>query len=604
MGIIYAIPNLYLDEPAVQISSAEGSVPASLVDKLRAKLAESSITVNSVQFEQEDVYLRFANTDTQLQAIDVIKSMVGNDSKYRIALTLMPTTPKWLQAIGAYPMKLGLDLRGGVHFLLELDIEAIIQRKLSSLTRTIKNELRNANIRYSRVSQQANGSAVIWFKEQKLRDKAANTLGKIITGASFSRDVQDAYHVLEIKYEASAINQIKQQTIEQTMSTLRNRVNELGVAESIVQQQGDTRIAVDLPGIQDATRAKSILGGTATLAFHLLDNENDPFAAKKNQIIPNGSKLLEFMGRPYLIKNEVILSGDSISSASASLDEFGQPAVNISLGGGGEIVFNRVTRNNVGNAMPIVFIETKTTSKVVNGETIKVRKRLEKLISVATIQGPLGSNFRITGLSSASEAKDLSLLLRAGALPVAIDIVEETTVGPTLGLENIKRGIVSLLVGMAIVIVLMVMYYSIFGLIANFAMVLNLFLLTALLSWVGATLTLPGIAAIVLTLGMAIDANVLIYERIREELRRNSSIQSAIYFGYDRAFETIVDANLTTLIVAVVLLAIGSGPIQAFAITLMLGLVTSMFTGLACTRAIVNLIYGKRKLDSLPIGVG
>ena len=400
------------------------------------------------------------------------------------------------------------------------------------------------------------------------------------------------------------LNLIRQNTIEQTMGILRNRVNELGVGEAVVQQQGSTRVAVDLPGIQDAARAKQILGGTATLQFHLVDQESDALIAKRTGAVPVGSKLYMMDGQPILLKRQVVLSGDSITSAGSTFDQqSATPAVQIQLGGGGESFFTKMTRENIGKRMAIVFVETKTSMEKEGDVTKRVTKREERVISAPVIQSALGSNFQITGLVGNKEAANLALLLRAGALPAAIYTVEERTVGPSLGKENIRRGIVSLEVGMGLILILMLAYYQFFGVVANIALLLNLILLCALLSMIGATLTLPGIAGIVLTVGMAVDANVLIYERIREELRHGMSPQAAIYAGYDRAFATILDANITTFIVAVVLFSIGTGAVRGFAVTLSLGLITSMLTGLTYTRAIVNWFYGSRNVRKLSIGI-
>lgn len=397
---------------------------------------------------------------------------------------------------------------------------------------------------------------------------------------------------------------MRQNTIEQTMSILRNRVNELGVGEAVVQQQGATRVAVDLPGIQDAARAKQILGGTATLQFYLVDQDNDPQIAKQTGAVPVNDKLLMMEGRPILLKRQVVLSGDSITSAVSSYDQqSATPAVQIQLGGGGESLFTKVTRENIGKRMAIVYVETKNTIQTVNGVEKRITHREERVISAPVIQNALGNNFQITGLADNKEASNLALLLRAGALPAAIYPIEERTVGPTLGKENIRRGIVSLEVGMGLILVLMLVYYRFFGLIANIALLLNLVLLCALLSMIDATLTLPGIAGIVLTVGMAVDANVLIYERIREELRHGLSPQAAIYAGYERAFATILDANITTLIVAIILFAVGTGPVRGFAVTLSLGLITSMLTGITYTRGIVNWYYGGRAVKKLSIGI-
>ena len=388
------------------------------------------------------------------------------------------------------------------------------------------------------------------------------------------------------------------------MAILRNRVNELGVGEAVVQQQGSTRVAVDLPGIQDAAHAKQILGGTATLQFHMVDNDNDAQIAQRTGAVPMASKLFMMSNQPILLKRQVVLSGDSITSAVSSFDQqTATPAVQIQLGGGGESYFSKVTRENVGKRMAIVFVETKTIMGKDGDISKRTTKHEERIISAPVIQSALGNNFQITGLTDSKEATNLSLLLRAGALPAAIYSVEERTVGPSLGKENIRRGIISLEVGMGLILVLMLVYYRFFGVVANIALVLNLILLCAVLSMIDATLTLPGIAGIVLTVGMAVDANVLIYERIREELRHGMSPQAAIYAGYERAFATILDANVTTFIVAIVLFSIGTGPIKGFAVTLSIGLLTSMLTGVTYTRAIVNWFYGSRNIKKLSIGI-
>jgi len=462
--------------------------------------------------------------------------------------------------------------------------------------------LRSENIRYAGIRHSKGNDVVIKFRnDQSLEDAYFEIKQKFPNLVLTKLKKQDR---VIASLPPSELNTIRQNTIEQTMSILRNRVNELGVGEAIVQQQGATRVAVDLPGIQDATRAKQILGGTATLEFHMVDSANDASVALQTGIIPVGTKLYSIDGRPILLKRQVILSGDSITSAISSFDQqSASPAVHIQLGGGGESLFTKTTRANIGKRMAIVFVETKTSAKTIDGKQKIVTKKEERVISDAVIQSALGNNFQITGLKDSKEAQNLALLLRAGALPAAIYTVEERTVGPSLGKENIRRGVVSLEVGMGLVLIVMILYYRLFGLVANIALLFNLILLVALLSIIDATLTLPGIAGIVLTVGMAVDANVLIYERIREELRNGLSPQAAIYAGYDRAFATIVDANVTTLIVGIVLFAIGTGPVKGFAVTLSIGLLTSMLTGITFTRAIINLIYGSRNVKKLSIGI-
>jgi len=600
VGLVYVIPNLYREYPVVQISSQTPIEPQKLEDRLKATLDKAQLKYQAMTVNENNIEIRFATTDVQLLARDVIKNTLGN--KYTVALNLAATTPSWLEAIHAEPMKQGLDLRGGVHFLLEVDIESVINRRYEGTMKSIGQDLREANIRYAGIRYITDKDITIRFRAEQAMDEALVELRDKFPSLVFNK-LNGAIGITAALSPAE-LNAMRQNTIEQTMSILRNRVNELGVGEAVVQQQGATRVAVDLPGIQDAARAKQILGGTATLQFHLVDQDNDPQIAKQTGAVPLGSKLYMMDERPILLKRQVVLSGDSITSAVSSFDQqTATPAVSIQLGGGGESFFTKTTRDNIGKRMAIVFVETKTDTQLVDGKQQRVTHREERVISAPVIQNALGNNFQITGLSDSKEASDLALLLRAGALPAAIYPVEERTVGPTLGQENIRRGIVSLEVGMGMILVLMLIYYRFFGLVADMALVLNLILLCALLSIIGATLTLPGIAGIVLTVGMAVDANVLIYERIREELRHGLSPQAAIYAGYERAFATILDANITTLIVAIVLFSIGTGPVRGFAVTLSLGLLTSMLTGVTYTRAIVNWFYGGRNVKKLSIGI-
>ena len=468
--------------------------------------------------------------------------------------------------------------------------------------KNIGQELRDIGVRYSGIRYVADKGVDLRFRDAESMNKALIELKQKIPELVFVKD-KTGNNVLG-SLSPAELNSIRQNTIEQTMSILRNRVNELGVGEAVVQQQGATRVAVDLPGIQDATRAKQILGGTATLQFYLVDQENDPQIAKQTGAVPVSDKLYMMDGHPILLKRMVVLSGDSITSAVSSFDQqTATPAVQIQLGGGGESLFTKITRENIGKRMAIVYVETKNTIQTINGVEKRLTHKEERVISAPVIQNALGNNFQITGLTDSKEASNLALLLRAGALPAAIYPIEERTVGPTLGKENIRRGVVSLEVGMGLILILMLVYYRFFGLIANIALVLNLILLSALLSVIDATLTLPGIAGIVLTVGMAVDANVLIYERIREELRHGLSPQAAIHAGYERAFATILDANVTTFIVAVILFAVGTGPVRGFAVTLSLGLLTSMLTGITYTRALVNAYYGGRNVKKLSIGI-
>lgn len=601
LGLVYAVPNLYHEEPAVQISSTEPVDPEVMKQEAVTLLEKSHVPYDQLKQNGDNLEFRFSNPDSQILARDVLKA--GLSDHYTIALNLMPTTPSWLSAIHADPMKQGLDLRGGVHFLLEVDVDSVIARHYEGLMKNISQDLRDASIRYSGIRYLPNKGISIQFRDAQMREDASSLIKQKQPDLVFRQS--DASNQLFATMSPAEMNEVRQRTIEQTMSILRNRVNELGVGEAVVQQQGAMRIAVDLPGIQDAARAKQILGGTATLEFHLVDGEHDPYIAKKTGAVPMGSKLYIMDEQPILLKRQVVLSGDSVTSAVSSFDQqSATPAVFITLGGGGESLFTKITRDNIGKRMAIVYVETKTSQELVGTETKRVTKRQERVISAPVIQNALGNNFQITGLADSKEAADLSLLLRAGALPAAIYPVEERTVGPTLGKENIRRGMISLAVGMGFILVIMLVYYRVFGLIADIALVLNLILLLAILSIIDATLTLPGIAGIVLTVGMAVDANVLINERIREELRNGVSPQAAIFAGYDKAFATIVDANVTTFIVGIVLFAIGSGPVKGFAITLCIGLVTSMLTGVTYTRALVNLIYGQRqKIQKLSIGL-
>lgn len=599
VALIYALPNLYSEDPSIQISGKDANFSALSV-QMKTLLNKAKIDYQSMGPDDETFLIRFKTTDAQIKARDLIKTLLGSD--YTVALNLAASTPSWLSALGAEPMKQGLDLRGGIHFLLEVDVNSVIARRLDGTMKNIGQQLREERIRYVGLSAGKNNTIQIRFRSPQKADDAFALIKSKQMDLLLSKD--DSRNLLVAQLSPSELNNIRQNTIEQTMSILRNRVNELGVGEAVVQQQGATRVAVDLPGIQDAARAKQILGGTATLEFHMVDESHDPQVAATTGSVPFGSKLYRIDGRPILLKRQVVLSGDSITSAVSSFDQqTASPSVNIQLGGGGESLFSKVTRENIGKRMAIVFVETKTITKKVHDQMKRETKKEERVISAPVIQSALGSNFHITGLTSSKEATDLSLLLRAGALPAAIYPVEERTVGPSLGKENVERGIVSLEVGMLLILLVMIIYYRLFGLIANVALFLNIIFLVALLSIIDATLTLPGIAGIVLTVGMAVDANVLIYERIREELRNGLSPQAAIYAGYERAFSTIVDANVTTLIVAVVLFAVGTGAIKGFAVTLSIGLLTSMLTGITYTRALVNLAYGTRRVKRLSIGI-
>ena len=600
IGFIYAIPNLYTENPVVQISAETPIDYDELKNQVEAILKKGNLSYSSLNAQDTGVEVVFSSPDAQLLARDAIKNDLGN--QYTVALNLAPSTPHWLRTIHAEPMKQGLDLRGGVHFLLEVDVDSVISRRYEGIMKNIGQSLREIGVRYSGIRYIADKGVNLRFRDQESMDKALSGLREKMPEVLFVKSKADNEVMASIP--PAELNTTRQNTIEQTMSILRNRVNELGVGEAVVQQQGATRVAVDLPGIQDAARAKQILGGTATLQFYLVDQDNDPQIAKQTGSVPVSDKLYMMDNHPILLKRQVVLSGDSITSAVSSYDQqTATPAVQIQLGGGGESLFTKVTRENIGKRMAIVYVETKNAIQTINGVEKRVTHREERVISAPVIQNALGNNFQITGLTDSKEASNLALLLRAGALPAAIYPIEERTVGPSLGKENIRRGVVSLEVGMGLILIIMLCYYRLFGLIANIALLLNLVLLGALLSMIDATLTLPGIAGIVLTVGMAVDANVLIYERIREELRHGLSPQAAIYAGYERAFATIIDANITTLIVAIILFAVGTGPVRGFAVTLSLGLLTSMLTGITYTRAIVNWYYGGRTVKKLSIGI-
>ncbi len=601
IGLVYAIPNLYSEDPAVQISSQSPFDIDQLRQQVETLLANHNIRHFPIVTANDNLEVRFNSPDTQLLARDLVKNNIG--SQFTVALNLAPSTPSWFSRIGAEPMKQGLDLRGGVHFLLEVDVDSVINRRFEGLMKSISQDLRESGIRYVGIHYIPNKGISISFRSRELMDNAIAEIKDKLPNVEITKfDLSN--NSLFISLPPAELNSIRQTTIEQTMSILRNRVNELGVGEAVVQQQGSTRVGVDLPGIQDAARAKQILGGTATLQFYLVDQDNDAQVAKQTGAVPVNDKLYMMDEHPILLKRQIVLSGDSITSAVSSFDQqSATPAVQIQLGGGGESLFTKITRENIGKRMAIVFVETKATTQPVNGIEQRVTHREERVISAPVIQNALGNNFQITGLADNKEASNLALLLRAGALPAVIYPVEERTVGPSLGKENIHRGLVSLQVGMGLILILMVIYYRFFGLVADIALFLNLILLSALMSIIGATLTLPGIAGFVLTVGMAVDANVLIYERIREELRHGLSPQAAIYAGYDRAFSTIIDANVTSLIVGIILFAVGSGPVRGFAIILCLGLLTSMLTSITFTRAIVNWYYGGRNVKKLSIGI-
>jgi len=601
LAFIYASPNLFGEDPAVQISGKHGAlIDQAVLTQVKQVLAQQDIPFKSAEIQSQNLLVRFYDTDMQLKATDYIKGTLGDD--YTVALNLAPATPHWLVALGAHPMKLGLDLRGGVHFLLNVDVNSVVSHRQAGTVASMISDLRDKRIRYASINLQKNNGILLGFREAAQKTAALNFLRSDFPELIFTDISTGNDYSLSAVLSPAGLQKIQEYTLGQTMTTLRNRVNELGVSEAIVQQQGNDRVSVDLPGIQNTAHAKDILGGTATVEFHLVDTQHDPRTAVAG-FAPAGSALYSYKDQPVLLKNQILLTGASITDASSGFDQFGKPSVNIRLGGGGESLFNRITAENVNQPMATVYIETTFDTKIVNGKPVKIPTKTEKIINIATIQSALGNSFQVTGLNSAHEAQNLALLLRAGALPAAIDYAEERTVGPTLGKENIHKGVLSIEVAMVLVIIFMALYYRVFGLIADVALILNLVLLTALLSLLGATLTLPGMAGIVLTLGMAVDANVLIFERIREEMRNGMTPQASISAGFERALVTIIDANVTTLIVAMVLFGIGTDAVKGFAVTLTLGIVTSLLTAIMLTRAMVNAVYGYRTVKKLSIGI-
>jgi len=605
-GILYASPNLFGDDPAIQISTTRAStVDSGTLGKIEALLENHQLTAKSMVLENGGILIRMNDTETQLIAKDLIRDMLGN--AYVVALNLAPATPHWLRSLNAMPMYLGLDLRGGVHFLMQVDMEAAVSQSLERYKGDFRTMLREEKVRYLSINIEGNvsdeaGFVQLKFKNDEVRSQARHVILDEFQTLELRDSNDEKYAYLSVAPSAIEIAETKRFALQQNITTLRNRVNELGVAEPVIQQQGMDRIVVQLPGVQDTAKAKEILGATATLEFRLVDEEHNAQAAVKGRIPPGTKLYRERNGDPVLMKNQVMLTGDYIVDASSGIDaQSGGPNVNISLDSKGGRMFLNATKNNVGKLMGVIFIESKLEKKIIDGKEVKVRRKYEEVINVARIRDRLGKRFQISGLDSTSEARDLALLLRAGALAAPIDIVEERTVGPSLGQDNIDQGFASVVIGFILVLACMAFFYRGFGLIANVALTMNLVMIIAVLSLLQATLTLPGIAGIVLTVGMAVDANVLIFERIREELRNKVSPQSAIDAGYSKAIITIADANVTTLIAAFVLFAMGTGPIKGFAITLSIGIITSMFTAIMGTRALVNYAYGRRKLKTLPL---
>ncbi len=589
-GIIYALPNLSPPDPAVQVSlqSAGDSFDGRLVQAVKNIARNEGILDENIEVNQKSLLIRTDSYEEQIKLKDELRRELGPD--YVVALNLAYSTPDWLQNLNASPLKLGLDLRGGIYFLLEVDTDSLIETRLEANAEDFKRRLREESLNFRSIESDKESVTFLFATDEDKSDSLS-----FLRGFLTDFEIIEEFESFKIKFSREGITSIQDYAVQQNLTTLRNRVNELGVSEPVVQREGAKRISVQLPGIQDTAEAKKIIGKTANLEFRLEAN---------NRTLRSRKEPFDFRGVSVDLEKNIIISGDKVADANVGYDESGFPQVNITLDGEGGAKMHRSTRNNVGRKMAVLFIERKSAAKEVvlpDGtlELIIEPVITKRVISLATIQSALPNRFRITGLDSPNEASELALLLRAGALAAPMEFVEESTVGPSLGAENIRLGVQSLILGLFLVLVFMVVYYKIFGLFANIAVIFNLILITAIMSILSATLTLPGIAGIVLTVGMAVDANVLIFSRIREELKNNSRATDAIIAGYDRAFVTILDANITTLIVAVILYAIGTGPIKGFAITLSIGIVTSMFTSILGTRAMVSLIYQKNNVRRL-----
>ena len=598
-GVIFALPNLFGEDPAVQVSPVRGApIDAAFRDRLVRRVEAGGITAGETAITDR-LLIRFASGQDQLKAREIIEDAL--DRRYVVALNLAPATPGWLTGLGALPMYLGLDLRGGVHFLMEVDLAGAVRQAEQRYAGDLRTLLREEKLRQRAITTRAKGGLIVRFTDAAHRDQAYDLVRRRMPELIVESTVNVGDPVLDIRIGESAKREIERFAVQQNVTTLRNRVNELGVAEPVIQKQGESRIVVQLPGVQDTARAKEILGATATLEFRMVHGESASALASGRT--PGTAKLYhERNGRPILLQRNVMLTGEYITDAASGIDQqSGSPAVFITLDGKGARLFSSRTGDKIGRAMGVVYIEHKSFTEFVDGVRERRKEIVEEVINVATIRDQLGKRFQITGLDSTEEARNLALLLRAGALAAPIEIVEERTVGPSLGQANIDQGFRSVVIGFVLVLALMAVYYKRFGLVANLALTFNLILVVAMLSLLQATLTLPGIAGIVLTVGMAVDANVLIFERIREEIRNGNTPQASIHAGYAKAFSTIADANITTLIAAVLLFGFGTGPIKGFAITLSLGIATSMFTAIMMTRAVINLIYGGRRVAALSI---
>jgi len=601
VGLLFALPNLFPQDPSILVTGTrDNPVSDASAAEIAASMENAGVPVKDVEsLPDGKLLVRFKTPSEQLRGAEVMARTLAD--RYNSALATAPDLPGWLEGLGAQPMFLGLDLRGGIHVLIDVDMDAAVDQALERYAGDIRTELRKEKIRYITITR-ADGRVAVRFKDKETRDEAEDVIRREFRDLTLEtdRDGDDWFVYGGLPPQIQA--EVKDFALEQNITTLRNRVNALGVAEPIIQRQGERRIIVQLPGAQDPARLKELLGATATLEYRLVDTEHDVRDALDGRVPVGAALYKERDGQPILLKRRVIVTGDQITDASAGFDQqSGSPAVFVNLDGQGARRMRNVTTENVGKPMAVVFIESRTITRMVDGEPVKERQRTEEVISVANILEPFGRRFQTTGLDSSDEAHNLALLLRAGALAAPIEIVEERTIGPSLGQDNIDQGFRSVMIGLLLVVIFMALYYKVFGLVADLVLIVNLVMIVAILSALQATLTMPGIAGIVLTVGMAVDANVLIFERIREEIRNGSSPQASIHAGYDKALSTIVDANITTLIAAVVLFSFGTGPIKGFAVTLFIGILTSMFTAILGSRALINLIYGGRRVKQLAI---
>ena len=607
ISAIYALPNIYPQDPSVQISARHGTVDPGLTGRVTKVLNEGKLPYKGTEITGDRLLIRFEDSDTQLKAVDQLQVELGAD--YVTALNIAPSTPGWLQAIGGRPMYLGLDLRGGVRFLMEVDMAKVVEQTYDRYISELRNGLREEKIRFLSIDKDSDSGLKMSFSDAEVRAQAEKFITKQHADLKINKQEQGGEYNLMLTIDQAALVNEQKSALQQNIATLRNRVNELGVAEPTIQQQGQNRIDVQLPGVQDTARAKEILGATATLEFRMVNRSADPATVAQGKsvlgsdVLPTRPGVVSSGAGYAALEKRVILTGDRIINAASGIDsQSSSPAVFITLDGPGAQQFQRVTADNVGKPMAVLFIEQRTEmTRNEAGELVSQTRTAKEVINIATIREQLSKRFQITGLDSTTEARNLALLLRAGALAAPMRIIEQRAVGPSLGSENIKRGYQSVILGLALVLLFMAVYYSLFGVIANVALTLNLMLLVALLSGIQATLTMPAVAGIVLTLGMSVDANVLIFERIREEIRNGNTPHASISAGYEKAFATIADSNLTTLIAGLAMFMFGTGPIKGFAVTLSIGILTSMFTAILGTRALVNLIYGGRRLSKLPV---